>query len=254
MPLTFAHPAAVLPFSRKSKYINFLAMVLGSMAPDFEYFLRGKPYGEIGHTFTGFVIFNLPIVIIVYWIYKTFIHRTLFNHLPSFFQDTYVNKTNLPRLLKIIVFIYSTLIGMLTHVVWDSFTHVSGFMVTKVPILNYSIHIFSFHIPIFKFLQHGSTIVGIIIILAYMYFMTAKYKRDVSGSTTSKQKLIYWGQIALLTTVLSSVWNLLSNMTIESYGVIVIRIIDSALISLLIVSLYFNYLMKVYKNSLETKI
>ena len=33
MPLTFAHPAAILPFSRKSKYINFSAMVLGSMAP-----------------------------------------------------------------------------------------------------------------------------------------------------------------------------------------------------------------------------
>lgn len=47
MPLTFAHPAAVLPFSRNSKYVNFLALVLGSMAPDFEYFLHGKPHGEI---------------------------------------------------------------------------------------------------------------------------------------------------------------------------------------------------------------
>ena len=50
MPLTFAHPAAILPFSRKSKYINFSAMVFGSMAPDFEYFLRGQPMGGIGHT------------------------------------------------------------------------------------------------------------------------------------------------------------------------------------------------------------
>ncbi|WP_053178170.1 DUF4184 family protein [Peribacillus loiseleuriae] len=63
MPLTFAHPAAILPFLRKSKYINFSAMVLGSMAPDFEYFLSGQPIGEISHTFIGFVAFNLPIVV-----------------------------------------------------------------------------------------------------------------------------------------------------------------------------------------------
>lgn len=56
MPLTFAHPAAILPFSRQSKYIHFSALVLGSMAPDFEYFLRGRPVGEIGHSFTGFLL------------------------------------------------------------------------------------------------------------------------------------------------------------------------------------------------------
>ena len=47
MPLTFAHPAAILPFSRKSKYINFSAIVFGSMAPDFEYFLRGDQWGTL---------------------------------------------------------------------------------------------------------------------------------------------------------------------------------------------------------------
>src|SRR4051794_34511004 len=103
MPLTFAHPAVVLPFSRNSKYVNFLAMVLGSMSPDFEYFLRGKPYGEIGHTFIGFVVFNLPIVVIVYLLYKTCIHRTLFNHLPSILQDTYSQKISSTRLLEIFV-------------------------------------------------------------------------------------------------------------------------------------------------------
>ena len=69
MPLTFAHPAVILPFSRNSKYFNFLAAVLGSMSPDFEYLLRGRPSGEIGHTFAGFIVINLPLVIIVYWIY-----------------------------------------------------------------------------------------------------------------------------------------------------------------------------------------
>lgn len=39
MPFTFAHPAAVLPFSKKQvNYISVTALILGSMAPDFEYF------------------------------------------------------------------------------------------------------------------------------------------------------------------------------------------------------------------------
>lgn len=92
MPLTFAHPAAILPFSRKSKFIHFPALVLGSMAPDFEYFLRGQPAGEIGHTFAGFVWFNLPLVILTYFIYQLFVHETLFNHLPICLQDSNANR------------------------------------------------------------------------------------------------------------------------------------------------------------------
>lgn len=240
MPLTFAHSAAVLPFSRDSKYVNFLAMVLGSMSPDFEYFLRGMPYGEIGHTFIGFIAFNLPIVVIVYFIYQTCIHRTFFSHLPLILQDTYSQKTSSTRLFKVFVFVYSTLFGMLTHVVWDSFTHLNGFMVKNLSILTYTVHIFDFNIPIFKFLQHGSTIVGITAIIGYMYFRARKNKRNGEGHIKPKQKLMYWSLIALVTTILFCLWYLIDKVTIESYGIIVVRILDSALISLLIVSLYFN--------------
>ena len=40
LPLTFAHSA----------------MVLGSMAPDFEYFFRGRPIGDIGQDTTSYKI------------------------------------------------------------------------------------------------------------------------------------------------------------------------------------------------------
>ena len=66
MPLTFAHPAAILPLSRKSRYIHFTALVLG------------QPMGEIGHTLTGFIWFNLPLVALIYVIYRTYVHCILF--------------------------------------------------------------------------------------------------------------------------------------------------------------------------------
>ena len=238
MPLTFAHPAAVLPFSRNSKYVNFSAMVLGSMAPDFEYFLRGRPSAEIGHTLIGFVTFNLPIVVIIYFIYHTWIHKTLWSHLPSFLQEAPAQKTSSPRLLNIVVLLYSALFGMLTHVVWDSFTHLNGFMVRNLSILNYTVQ----NIPIYKLLQHGSTLVGLTIIMSYLYIRARKKRFNSVKHIKSKQKWMYWSLIAFISLLLFSFWYFIDPVSIGSYGIIVVRIIDSGFISLFIVSFVFNRL------------
>ncbi|WP_434297574.1 DUF4184 family protein [Clostridium sporogenes] len=40
MPFTFSHPAIVLHLEKKwNKYFSFTALILGSMSPDFEYFI-----------------------------------------------------------------------------------------------------------------------------------------------------------------------------------------------------------------------
>ncbi|MCM3716601.1 DUF4184 family protein [Halalkalibacter oceani] len=236
MPLTFAHPAAVLPFSRKSKYVNFLAMVLGSMAPDFEYFLHGRPYGEIGHTAYGFFAFNLPMVIIVYLVYVTFIHKTLHRHLPSFLQEAAPEKAPSTKPLQAIVFIYSALFGMLTHVVWDSFTHLGGFIVTRLSFLTYSFQLFGFSIPVFKLLQHGSTVAGLVAIFFYLVYRARRNPYE-GERVSSRQKLVYWFLITLLTLLFFGIWQLVDRVSLAAYGVHVVRIIDSALISLLLVSL-----------------
>ncbi|MBA9025834.1 DUF4184 family protein [Peribacillus huizhouensis] len=241
MPLTFAHPAAVLPFSRKSNYIHFSAMVLGSMAPDFEYFLRGQPSGEIGHTFFGFLYFNLPLVTIIYMIYHFFIHQILVTHLPSFLQDSYTKKSDASQPLKIIVFCYSALFGMLTHVIWDSFTHMNGYMVMNFPIFNYMFSVYGLDIPLYKFLQHGSTLFGIMMIIGYLYFRASSQNKQRNLSGYPKQKFIFWSTIFLLTILSVTLWFLIDCVSIRSYGIIVVRIIDSALISLFLISLFFKY-------------
>jgi len=242
MPLTFAHPAAILPFSRKSKYINFSAMVFGSMAPDFEYFLKGQPMGDIGHTLTGLVLFNLPIVTFVYFIYHIFVHQILFNHLPTFLQDTYIKKVDLTITLKVIVFCYSALFGMLTHVVWDSFTHINGYMVLKFPVLfTHSYNIYGFAIPIYKFLQHGSTIFGITMILVYMYYRALTQRKHKPIPVYPQKKLVFWSSILILAGLFVSLWCLIDPVLITSYGILVVRIIDSSLLSLFLISLLIKY-------------
>ncbi len=49
MSFTFVHPVAVLPFCKKNhKYVDNTALIIGSMAPDFEYFIHFKPYQLFG--------------------------------------------------------------------------------------------------------------------------------------------------------------------------------------------------------------
>ncbi|MEK5038496.1 DUF4184 family protein [Sporosarcina sp. FSL K6-3457] len=250
MPLTFAHPAAILPFSRKSRYIHFSALVLGSMAPDFEYFLKGRPMGEIGHTFAGFVWFNLPLVILIYFIYRIFVHETLFSHLPICLQDSHPKSIDSNGIVKIVVFCYSALFGMVTHIVWDSFTHINGYMVLEFPeFFTFSANIYGFSIPLYKFLQHGSTLLGLTIILIYMYVRASSQKNHSRNHVSTKHKLIFWSSTSLLAVVFVFLWYLMDYVSISSYGVVVVRMIDSFLLSLLVSSLAFKYkLSGIYKG------
>lgn len=90
MPFTFAHPVAVLPFAKKhSKHISVTALILGSMAPDFEYFLHFRPYGVIGHTWLGFLYLNLPLVFLLAYIYHYILKKPFITHLPKPFAGYY---------------------------------------------------------------------------------------------------------------------------------------------------------------------
>ncbi|WP_318614540.1 DUF4184 family protein [Sporosarcina sp. YIM B06819] len=250
MPLTFAHPAAILPFSRKSRYIHFSALALGSMAPDFEYFLTGRPMGEIGHTFWGFIWFNLPLVLLTYFIYRFFLHETLFNHLPNSLQDPDTKRIDSNGIVKIVVFCYSALLGMITHVVWDSFTHINGYMVLKFPdFFTYSTNIYGFSIPLYKFLQHGSTLFGLTIILIYLNVRASSQKSHNRIHVSPKRKLIYWSSTSLLAVVFVLLWYLMDYVSIMSYGIVVVRMIDSFLLSLLVNSLVIKFkLLTIFKR------
>lgn len=240
MPLTFAHPAIALPFSRNSRYLNFLAFVLGTMAPDFEYFLKGRPSAEIGHSYIGFITFNLPILVVVYFIYKLFIHRELIFHIPAFLQEAPSPKLASPKLLKAVVFVYSALFGMFTHIAWDSFTHVGGFMVRNFSLFMYSFSVFGFNIPLYKILQHGSTLFGILAIIGYLFYR-AKKNPSLENRVTSKQKWSYWSQVAVCSILFFLLWMLISPVSLQAYGILVVRFIDCLLLSLLTVSLYAGY-------------
>jgi hypothetical protein len=62
MPFTFAHPVVVLPLGKIwGKLFSLTGLVLGSMAPDFIYFIHFRPDSGYGHCIQGFFLLNLPL-------------------------------------------------------------------------------------------------------------------------------------------------------------------------------------------------
>lgn len=171
MPFTLAHPAVVI-FS-KNKNFNLLGLILGSMAPDFIYFLLFNPSSNLGHTLSGFVILNLPICFLLNYLILKFIKNPFIINLPSKICNYYTYLINYNFNFKstkdIFIFTYSCIVGMLTHIIWDAFTHKTGYFVVTINLLKESIHILGYQVPFFKLLQYGSSLLGFFVILYYLY-------------------------------------------------------------------------------------
>ncbi len=184
MPFTFAHPVAVLPFLKK-KYFSATALIVGSIAPDFEYFFKMKSGGEHSHTLAGMFYFDLPVCFLLAWVFHQIIKNAFLDNLPEFVQKR-THELRALNFLKYLqqhywVFVYSALLGIATHLLWDSFTHAGGFMVKQLDFLaKTKIHHQGVYYPIWYVLQIGCSYVGLGILLTY--FLSIKpidYKASV---------------------------------------------------------------------------
>ena len=175
MPFTLlSHQAAVLPIKLARPHrVSGTALVVGSMAPDFEYFLRGYPQGSFGHTLVGQFVFCLPLTLAVYWLVTRVIAAPLAAHLPDLgdyrLRDYALleSQPRAPRYWWVVA--ASALLGSFSHILWDSFTHEHGAFVQAIPALRAVL--FELHgVPVTarRLLQHGSTLVGAVVTLALM--------------------------------------------------------------------------------------
>jgi hypothetical protein len=166
MPFTFAHPAAAVPLHRPlGRYGVLSALVIGSLVPDFAYFLPLGVARTASHSLTGLLWFCLPVGVAAYLVFHLFLKLPLLSLLPVSVSDrltTFGNKPlSLPQVSWLAVTL-SLLLGAVTHVVWDAFTHNEALAVAALPWLR--VHLFSlgnYHVYPYKLLQHASTAMGL---------------------------------------------------------------------------------------------
>ena len=234
MPFTFSHPAIVLPLTYlPRKWYSLTGLVIGSLTPDFEYFLRMKVQSNYSHTLSGAFGFDLPLGILLAFIFQDIVRNKLFDNLPTFlnsrllaFKDFNWNKYFKKNWFVVVV---SIIIGTLSHIFLDSFTHDSGFFVQTIPSLKSKINVLGIQLPVFKILQHGSTIIGGVVIIYAILKLPANKK------IIAQFNLKYWGLWTVLTLTIISL-KIFSGLDYRLYGQVIVTGVSAGLISLILTS------------------
>jgi hypothetical protein len=161
MPNPIAHPAASIPFTKAG--MVFSALIIGSIAPDFGYFIP-LPTAYFMYTAAGLFLFDVPVGLILLWLFHVLVKWPLLSLLPEGLQRRLFKAAqgfSFGPLRRFGLVLLSLLVGSLTHVVWDSFTHDYGWMVGHFAFFSISIR----GIPLYTILQELGTILGVGILL-----------------------------------------------------------------------------------------
>ena len=238
MPFTPAHAVVSLPFVRRMRAFSILGLVLGSMAPDFEYFLMMQPTSMGGHTILGFFILNVPICILTAILYLNVLEDGLIQLLPSFIAKKWPRfgrNIQTYAIAEWISFVYWALVGMLTHVGWDAFTHSSGIAVANLPILTAQIKFGIYEIPVYKMLQHGGTLFGLGSIGVYLLLRPSRKRMPQNCCNKLYMRLSFMVLIGSLSVVRYAVFK--APNSIYNYGAWIVSIMTYSLLSWTIISL-----------------
>ena len=232
MPFTFSHPAIVLPLTYlPKKWISLTGLVIGSLTPDFEYFIRMKIKSEYSHTISGLFWFDLPLGILIAFLFHNIVRNSLLENLPKEFKLRFVKFMTFDwntyfKANWLIVFL-SLLIGTFSHLLWDSFTHQGGYFVENFAVFTNIVNIHGFQMPVYKILQHLSTLIGGLIILLTVY------KMPKNESKTHKINFVYWIFFFGLNSVIF-VFRLIFGLNIEQYANLIVTLISVGLIALIL--------------------
>ncbi|MQS09347.1 DUF4184 family protein, partial [Streptomyces alkaliphilus] len=180
MPFTLSHPAAVLPLLRHP--FSPAALVCGAVAPDMPYFLGSARipvsaqswYEPFLNATTSHALYGLHIALthaLALLLLYLVVRRPVVYLLPARFRTAGAGGTAerggegpAHRVRRAARVALSLLIGVLTHLVWDSFTHFDGFVVTGFDFMLFPL---AGDLTVARLLQHVSTIGGLIAIAVY---------------------------------------------------------------------------------------
>jgi predicted secreted protein len=171
MPFTVSHIAAVVPAHRLlSRRHLFTAAVIGSMVPDFGFLLPDAPTRPETHSLLGLFTFCLPVGLLTYWLTIVLVTPAVVQVAPD---GAYVRLragelAGIPRNLRDGLPVVLTLLAAaITHLVWDAFTHENARGVRMFPVLDeYGPEINGYSIHLWRWLQYGSSIFGVIVVTA----------------------------------------------------------------------------------------
>ncbi|MFK3678685.1 DUF4184 family protein [Microbacterium sp. NPDC090218] len=207
MPFTPSHALVALPFVRTP--LVPAAIAIGAMTPDLPLFVRGV---GLNYTFThtfGNVLWTALLAFVLFLLWRVVLRPAvpelaplwLARRLPEEWGDRGAvaagravgvgEKRSYPVLLAV-----SFLIGVLSHIVWDLFTHENRWGVQLFPALDGMWG----PLPGFKWLQYGSSVIGLIVIgvWALLWLRRRASRADVVQSLPQVVRVAWWVSLPVI--------------------------------------------------------
>ncbi|PNK61148.1 DUF4184 family protein [Psychrobacter sp. FDAARGOS_221] len=240
MPFTFSHPAIVLPL-RKTKLFGYplslTGLIVGSLTPDFEYFLTMKIQSVYGHTVLGVLWFCLPLGLILCLLFQLLIKGPLIDNSPYWVQARLVTLRQFdwwPYFKRHWLMVgLSIIIGAYSHLLWDAFTHRHAFFTQQLALDRalFYLPVNDSAIGIYKVLQHASTVIGAGVIAVYFL------RLPVHPIRYHPPSMRFWLSMALISLCIFGV-RAYYGLSWHAYGNIIVSAIGATLFALTLVCGY----------------
>jgi len=234
MPFTASHPAIILPLLKR-RVFSVSGLLMGSMVPDFEFFIRLQAEVVHGHSYLAMFWLNVPVALFCITLYHIIVRNQLILNLPSYFRKRFQ-----PFLLfdwiaylksNYLKVVYSIIIGNASHLFWDAFTHFDGFFVPYMPFLNAEF----WQVPLYHILQYGFSVLGA---LAIMKFISKMPQYKLNGHSSIKNMLLYWVLVSVFTVLVYSFRY--DAQDYENFGARVVFVCAGFMVGLLAASIWYN--------------
>jgi hypothetical protein len=189
VPFTLAHAAAAWPFRRTRLILP--AVVMGTFSPDFEYYVLLGPGGHFGHTLTGVLAMDLPLSLVVLWLFYAYMREPAVTLLPEAMQRrirSYPRTFQFWGPAQLALVVGSILAGEGTHILWDSFTHTTFWPYHHWRLLSETVRLpIVGAVEYYNVLQYGSTVAGIAVLVIWVlhWYRTTKPDQRVPERTFS---------------------------------------------------------------------
>lgn len=201
MPFTASHPLAVLPVVhvRRVLRLDATCLVLGSMAPDFEYFIRGGVFGRFGHTWLGLVAWGVPVTLVLAAAFHALVKWPMLLAAPAAFTGPWGRPWPWHRTAGgAVSLVISAALGDLSHLLWDGATHDDGLFVEHIAALSTRYPVPGLgQIALYRILQHTSSVIGLVGVAAYIAWLVRREPVPRVAVSRSRARWIFAGCLAI---------------------------------------------------------
>lgn len=197
MPFTLSHTVAAIPLNKALGNKTALSpLLIGSMVPDMAYLTPYLVHQRMdSHSLVGIYLYCIPMGLTIYFLYHYLMAPVILSLTPTSIKRYLNPDLSLGKLPNISaqVLLFSLILGALTHVLWDFFTHRSGGIPNYIPWMDTPlIRIDSYDIMPYRVLQHLSSLLGLGLLIYWI-------KRWYSNQKTNKsQQYQHWNAPKML--------------------------------------------------------